>query len=505
MSSEHSLKQRLTSLQRESERSLTQQLVDCFAQAIERGELEPGAKLPSTRALAEMAGVNQLTASRAYRRLAQLGLVVAGVGRGTFVRETAALRRDGLASRGTAWQAYVLPAERETASGRMLGELIGQADREDLISLALGYPPAELIPLEQLEAATAAVLREQREASFHYSPVEGVGALRRELAALGQTRGLGDDADSILVTTGARQALALAARAVLRPGDVAACESPTFIGVVEALRATGAEVLPVPVDEGGLDLDALEQLLERHEIRMLALQSRLQNPTGHDLAPERRERLVALARRHSFFILEDGVYADLRLEGAAIEPLRALDPDHVIFVDSLSKTVSPGLRAGWVAASGPVLDRIVAEKRIDDAHSPTLTQQIVARFLSDGHYQAQLERARRIHRHRRDAMLAAIDTHLADAVTLSRPAGGANVWVTLNEPIDEHQLYSEAIRAGVSFTPGSAALVERPRATHMRLSFALLGEEQLEEGVRRLAAVIRSLHGARGRRSMPLI
>jgi 2-aminoadipate transaminase len=388
----------------------------------------------------------------------------------------------------------------------MLGELIHQADRDDLISLAIGYPPPELIPLEELEAATAAVFREEGAGSFQYSPVEGVGALRRELATLGRQRGLDDDADSILVTTGARQAMALTARAILRAGDTVACESPTFIGIVEALRATGADVLPVPVNEGGLDIETLEQLLARHEIRMLALQPRLQNPTGYDLARERREPLIELARRHGFFILEDGVYADLRLEGAAIEPLRTLDPDHVIFVDSLSKTLSPGLRAGWVAASGPVLDRIIAEKRIDDAHSPTLTQQIVARFLADGQYKPQLERARHIHRVRREAILSALDAHMSDLATFIRPPGGANVWLTLNEAIDERQLYGEAVRAGVSFTPGSAALVGRPRATHMRLSFTLLAPDQLEEGVRRLAAVVRSLQGSvRRHRSMPLI
>ncbi|PZR66390.1 MAG: hypothetical protein DLM63_09265 [Solirubrobacterales bacterium] len=501
------LQDQLMALDRAGERSITQQLVDAFSAAIETGELAPGAQLPPTRALAETAGINQLTAGRAYKRLQEMGLVVSGVGRGTFVRETAALHRDRAQGGGSAsaWQTYALPEERDSAAGRMVGDLAQHVEREDLIALSAGYPPSELFPLEQLRDATAAVLAEQGPASFHYAPVEGLTDLRVQLAALGRRRGSSDDPDCILVTTGARQALTLATRAVLRPGDAVACESPTFMGVIEALGVTGAELLPVPIDEHGLDIDALEHLLARHEIRLLAIQSRLQNPTGADLSEERRRRLVELAQRHSFFILEDSVYADLRYEGTGPPSLRALDPDHVIAADSLSKTLSPGLRSGWIAASGPVLDRIIVEKRNDDTHSPTLTQQIVARFLADGHYEPQLELARRMHRERRDALLAAIGRHMGDLALFTPPAGGGHVWLTLRSAVDEAQLYRQALAAGVSFTPGSTMLVERARATHMRLSFSMLAPDQLEEGVRLLAGVVRSVEAGAGRhRSMPM-
>jgi GntR family transcriptional regulator/MocR family aminotransferase len=499
------LDERLRNLDRAGELSLTQQLVDAFVAAIDEGEFAAGAKLPPTRALAELAGVNQLTAGRVYRRLAQMGLVVSGVGRGTFVREAAPLRGDDAAAIGDTWQNYVLPPAGDSAATRMVRELESHAENADLIPLSPGYPPPEMFPLAQLRAATSAVLEGAGRASFQYGPVEGAAELRAELAALARLRGVDEDPDCILVTTGARQALFLTARAILRPGDKAACESPSFMGIIGSLRATGAELLPVPVDEGGLSVDALEQLLARHEIRVLALQSRLQNPTGHDLSPERRERLVALARQHGFFIVEDSVYADLRLEGSGPPSLRTLDPDHVIGVDSLSKTLSPGLRIGWVAANGPVFDRIATEKRNDDGHSPTLTQQIVARYLADGHYESQLETARSAHRVRRDAMVAAVARHMDDLVVATRPTGGANVWATLRRSVDEQQLYREAIAAGVSFTPGSATLVETPRATHMRLSFSFVEPAVIDEGVRRLSRVVRMLQ-ARGqtRRSVPL-
>jgi 2-aminoadipate transaminase len=500
-----SLEARLAQLDRSEGASVTAQLVSLFTEAIDSGELPPGSKLPPTRRLAALAGINQLTASRAYRRLQDIGAVVSEVGRGTFVRVAAAGARAAAGDDGTSWQSYVLPPDRVTESDRVIGEIARHVEDPDVIPLSAGYPALDLIPLAALRHATAQAIERHGARAFQYGPIEGVGETRIALAELGRSRGLDDDADSILVTTGARQALTLAARATIRPGDKVACESPTFMGIIEALRTAGAEVFPLPIDEDGLDVEALEQLLRRHEIRVLATQPRLHNPTGADLSAERRTRLVELAHRHGFFILEDAVYGDLRFEGREHGPLRTLSPTHVIYVDSLSKTVGPGLRAGWVAASGPVLDRIVAEKRRDDAHGATLTQQVTACFLASGLYPPQLERARARYRAGRDVLLAALDAELGDLAHYRAPAGGGHVWVTLRRPLDDATLYREALAAGVTFVPGPAMLVERPRATQLRLSYGLADADGVREGVRRLSCVIRSLSAATlQRRSVPV-
>jgi len=501
------LEQRLAAVQRGGNQSVTAQIVETFVAAIASGELVAGDKLPPTRRLAELAAVNQLTAGRCYRRLAERGLVVSEVGRGTFVRAAVAPAGRPVGARDASWQTYVLPPERGGSAGWILTELAQQMGDEaaGLIPLSAGYPPSELIPVELLAQASAAEIASHGAASFEYGPVAGQGSLRSELARLGRTRGLDDDAGSILVTTGARQAITLAVRALLRAGDKVACESPTYMGIIDALQAVEAEILPVPVDADGLDTDALEALLRRHEIRMVALQPRLQNPTGADLSTERRAHLVELARRHGFFILEDAVYADLRFAGADPGPLRALAPAHVIYLDSFSKSLGPGLRAGWIAASAPVRDRLVAEKRGDDAHGATLPQQIVAKFLADGCYAQQLERARALHRERRDVLLAAVDQELGELVSYRLPQGGGHVWVTLNEPCDDARLYRDALAAGVSFVPGSTMLVERPHATHLRLSFGRLDNDTAREGVRRLAGVIRAQReDRRERASLPV-
>jgi 2-aminoadipate transaminase len=500
-----SLEQRIGALDRSDDRSLTGQLVDLFLEAIASGELAPGAKLPPTRRLAALAGINQLTAGRCYRRLQTMGAVVSEVGRGTFVRASAPSTHHASSSGDASWQSYLLAPDRSEDADRIVAEIAQHAEDPRLIPLSAGYPALDLIPLAALRSATADAITRHGARAFQYGPIEGTGELRESLAALGRQRGLDDDADSILVTTGARQALTLAARAVLRPGDKVACESPTFMGIIEALRTVGAEVLPVPVDEDGLDTEALEQLLRRHEIRLLATQPRLQNPTGADLAPERRARVVELARKHGFFILEDAVYGDLRFAGPDSGPLRALAPSHVIYVDSLSKTVGPGLRAGWIAASGPVFDRIVAEKRRDDAHGTTLTQQVTAGFLDAGLYGPQLATARSRYRQRRDVLLAALDDELGDAAQFARPCGGGHVWVTLRRALDDAQLYRQAIAAGVTFVPGAAMLVERPRATHLRLSYGLADTDLIREGVRRLGHAIRSTEAGHAQRhSVPV-
>ena len=502
-----SYKQRLADIDRGSPESVTSQIVGAFSDAIESGELAAGEKLPPTRELAERAGVNHLTAARAYRRLAEMGLVTGRVGSGTFVRTTAttAPRAATRGREATAWQLYVLPDEVETYGDTILAEMFRTARSDELIPLMVGHPSAGLFPVERIAELAEAVLREDGGRALQYADIEGAPELREQLAALGRRRGADDRPEEIVVTTGADQAMTLATRAVLRPGDVAACESPSFIGGIEALRNTDARVLSVPVDEDGLDIDALEQLLRRHEIRLLVVQPRLQNPTGRDLVPERRKRLCELARRHGFFIVEDAIYGDLRLEGDELPPLRAMAPDHVIYVDSFSKNVSPGMRLGWAVATGPILDRIVREKRHDDMASATLTQMIGARFLAEGSYDEHLPDAIEFHRERRDALLAALEEHLTGLATWERPLGGAHAWLALRDPLDERDLYAEAVREGTTFLPGGAAMVERPRNTYMRVSFGYLAPDELREGVRRLAAAIRTVRGsARPREALPI-
>jgi DNA-binding transcriptional MocR family regulator len=490
MTDSMSYKLDLSDLDRDGSVSITQQLVERFSAAIESGELEPGSKLPPTRELAAQAGVNHLTAARVYRKLAELGYVTAQVGRGTFVRTLAPASS---AAYGDDWQVYALPPDDISYSEQVLADSFSYAGREDVISLAVGWPSPVNYPTQQLASIAADVFEEVGGEALSYLPPEGLFELREELAARGRRYGWAEDPDEIVVTSGAQQAIALTARAILEPDDVAIIESPTFIGMMTAMRASGARVIGVPVDEHGMDVDGLERLLARHEVKLVGLQSACQNPTGRSLSEERRARLAELAVERNFFVLEDRVYADMHFDGQLVRPIRELAPGHVIYVNSLSKVVGGGLRSGWVAARGAVRERIAMLKVDQDFHSPTLIQHMAARWLATGAYERHVEGTIPFYRERRDALMAALERHMPGEYRADAPEGGHHVWVTLARPLDERALYAEASRCGVMFTPGGAVTAERRSQTSLRLSFSLLEPEQLEEGVRRLARAVREV------------
>ena len=492
----------LSDLQRDATVSLTQQIADRFAAAIDNGDLTPGQKLPTTRALAAEAGVNHLTAARVYRRLAELGYVTAAVGRGTFVRTLAPAAAE---ERGDDWQSYVLPDRPFSQTDQVLEDAFRLPGEPGFISLSTGFPSPRCYPTEVLSDIAADVFRRRGGEALDYLTAEGLPALREQLAARGRQVGFAREADEIVVTSGAQQALDLTARALVEAGDVVAIESPTFAGSLNAMRTQGARVIGIPYGPDGLDLDALEQVLARHEVKVVALQTASQNPTGADMSDARRERLARLAIERNFFILEDGVYSDLRYDGPAPRPMRELAPSHTVYLSSLSKTVGGGLRIGWVAARGPVLERIAHLKLQTDFFTAAPTQHIAADFLARGEYEHQLERSSRFYRERRDSLLESLDRHLAGEFRVSPPRGGHHVWITLERPVDERSFYAEAVRHGVTYVPGATVVPDRPSETSLRLSFAMVDPPELDEGVRRIARALREMRRRdRGATTVPL-
>lgn len=480
----------LSSINRESAESITAQLVALVRSAIDGGDLPPGEKLPTTRALAQDAGVNHLTAVRAYRRLAEEGYVTATVGRGTFVRRAAppTARLDGR------WQHAVLPEASRSYVSQIVADTWRPPSDRDQINMAIGWPSADLHPVAELRRMAGEVFEVSGAGALMYGDPDGLWPLREELARRGRHSGYAADADEILVTNGARQAIDLVCRTILRPGDVAVTESPTFIGALLSLQNTGARVLGIGYDEHGPDIDALEAIIARHEVKLVSLQSVSQNPTGQDISPERAERLLRLARERSFYIVEDGVYATLRFGIAEPTRLRLRASEHVIYVDSLSKTIGGGLRVGWLAASGEIRRRLTDLKLATDYHTSQLTQHLALRWLASGAHDGHLKRVNPIYQRRCEALLESLQRRLPDDVETMRPHGGHHVWATLRRPLDERRLMAEALREGVSFIPGGAITAETDDATGLRLSFPLLDEEQIDEGIRRLAVAVRAVH-----------
>ena len=479
----------LSQLERDS-RSLTQELVGRFVEAIEDGRLQPGEKLLPTRELARLAEINPLTAARVYRRLRELGYLSAVVGRGTFVRSLPPFASDEL---DDDWQAVALPPAPPSSRERLLQDAMSLGTRGEAIVLGVGLPAIGSLPAAELAAAAAEVFATEGGGAVGYTDVEGLPLLREQLGLRGRQRGFAAEADEIVVTTGARQAIDLVARSVLREGDVACVESPSFVGLIGSIEATRARVIGIPTDTDGLDIDALERVLARHPVKLVALQTACQNPTGRHLSAERRERLLELARERSFFILEDGVYSQLAFDGAPPTPLRAQAPGHVVYVDSLSKAIGGGLRIGWIAARGPIFNRLVALKTSTDLNTSALDQRIAARYLAGDAYERLLEQARPFYQARAHALSQALERHLPGEYDASVPLGGHNLWLTLRRRVDERTLYAEALRQGVSVTPGHTVLADESQRASMRLSFSREDEETIDEGIRRLAVALRAV------------
>lgn len=478
----------LSRLKRDSDQSITAQLIELVRTAIEQGELPPGAKLPTTRALAEDAGVNHLTVVRAYKRLAGEGFVTASRGRGTFVRQAPPT----MASGDGRWQHAVLPAAPHSYVRQMVADTWHAPSDDDHVNLATGWASNDLLPAAELAGISADIFREVGPEALTYGDPDGLWELREQLARRGRESEFAVEPDEILVTNGARQAIDLAVRAILQPGDVVVTESPTFMGTLVSLEAAGARVLGIPYDVNGIDVDALERILERHEVKLVVLQTGSQNPTGQDMSSERTERLLELARERSFFIMEDGVYATIRFGSREPTRMRLKAPDHVVYVDSLSKTIGGGLRVGWVAAGGELRRRLRDLKLATDYHTPVFTQHLAARWIAGGAHDRHIAEISAELGHRAEAMMSSIHQRLGDEVWVTEPLGGHHVWITFRRHLDERQLVAEAMRQGVSFTPGGATTVDGDGLSGLRLSFALLDEERIGEGVRRLAVAVRA-------------
>jgi len=490
----------LSQLERGTDTSINAQIVDLVRSAIERGDLAPGEKLPTTRALAEQAGLNHLTVVRAYRRLAQDGYVTSARGRGTFVRRAPPpVATDGR------WQHAVLPEARRSYINQIVADTWQAPADPGHINLATGWASAELHPVRELGRLSAEVFAEDGASALMYGDPDGLWALREELARRGAVSGFASAAEEIVITTGGRQAIDLVCRTILRPGDVVVTESPTYMGALVSMQDTGARVLGIPYDEQGIDVDALEAILARHEVKLVSVQTGSQNPTGQDLSPERAERLLTLARERSFFVVEDGVYCTVRFGSPEPARLRSRAPDHVIYVDSLSKTIGGGLRLGWVAASGEIRRRLTELKLATDYHTPVLPQHLAQRWLAGGAHDRYLRRINSAYARRCQAMLDSVERRLGDEVVVTPPKGGHHIWVAFRRPFDERLLLAEALRQGVSFTPGGATTVEGDGLAGLRLSFSLVDEERIDEGVRRLAAAVRAVRRNSSSRAAPAL
>ena len=383
----------------------------------------------------------------------------------------------------------------ETSAIRELFKLLG---KPGIISFAGGFPDSALFDVDGIREATQAALSAHPGAALQYGATEGFDPLREQLAAYMAAKGATGVAPAdLIVTTGSQQALDLIGKTLISPGDKVIVEAPTFLASIQCFKLYGAELITVPVDGQGADVDLLERLIEEHRPKFVYLIPTFGNPSGATMTLERRRRVLELAVRTRTLVVEDDPYGDLYFDAPPPSSLLALSNevpgarDCLAHCGSLSKVLAPGLRVGWLIAPPLLLAKATMCKQFSDAHTSTFAQATAAQYLAAGRMPATLARVRAIYAQRAAAMVQALRQELGDAITFVAPSGGLFVWARLTGAnggcADGALLAQRAIEQGVAFVPGAPFYAANPDRATLRLSFATVDEERIREGVRRLA------------------
>lgn len=389
-----------------------------------------------------------------------------------------------------AWDDVLRDCDRRLRSSD-IRDLLAVTERPDVISFAGGLPAPELFPTEGMRAAFDAVLATDGKAALQYGPTEGYAPLRELLAGRLRARGIRASEDEILLTTGSQQALDLLGKVLLHPDATVAVEAPSYIGALQAFAALDARFLALPMDGAGLAVDALDGILRRSGPSLLYTVPTFQNPSGVTMGLERRAALLALCAGLGVPLIEDDPYGDLRYSGVEVSPLRALPGgEDTVYLGTFSKILAPGLRLGWVVGPRALIRRLVVAKQGTDLHTDSLVQRAVLWFCTHHDLAGHVARLRSVYGARRDAMLGALSRHMPPSVQWTEPEGGLFLWLTLPEGVDSRALLGEALRRRVAFVPGNAFYADGTGGEHLRLNFSHTPPEQIEEGVRRLAAAL---------------
>ena len=401
----------------------------------------------------------------------------------------------------TLWnERFAQRTQRITAS--LIRELLKLTERPDIISFAGGLPAPEVFPVEEVREATERVLRDHGSTALQYTTTEGYRPLRELLVRHMGRYGVEVKPENVLVTSGSQQALDLIGKLLINPGDRVLTEAPTYLGALQAFNVYQADYLPVPIDDDGMDLRALEEQLRGGPKFVYALPN-FQNPAGVTMSLARRRRLVERTAALGIPIVEDDPYGQLRYEGEHLPSLVKLDAEmhgcangektftgNVLYLSTLSKTLAPGLRIAWVVAPEIVIAKLVKIKQGADLHTSTFCQHVAHEVARGGFLDRHVRKIRSVYGERRDAMLHALDRHAPPGVRWTRPGGGLFLWATLPEGFDTMKLLDEAIAEKVAFVPGAAFYPCGGGERTMRLNFSYAAPAVIEEGVRRLCKVI---------------
>ena len=466
-------------LNRDTKLALYRQIAEQIKTQIGNGRLPANTRLPTVRKLAQELSVTRLTIQNAYSELQADGWIEATVGRGTYVSPS--VQRMSL--QPTIGQ-YLTPDS-------VLGDMLEINQIVGVRSMAMAHPDPALFPTDEFWEHLNR-LRPHAAQLFTYGPIQGDTELRVQIANLLNEQQIDVVPEDIIVTAGTMQGINLIVKAITEPNDTVLVDEPTFLGMLNILKAQRINWHYIAMDEKGPDLDALENALQKYRPRFYYTIPNFHNPTGISISEERRFAILNLAEKYDCTIIEDNIYGSISYDKPAPLPLKALDKSgRVLYLSGFSKALMPGLRIGYLVTPPHMRTRLLTLRRSTDLCSPDLTQRALAHFLQDGGLKRHLKRVIPAYKERRDTLMESLSLNMPKTVQWTYPAGGFSSWVTLPYYFDRGELYQVALHNGFAFTPGEAYLLEDPQHDHLRLCFGNQSTAGIRSGIRLLADLIK--------------
>lgn len=467
-------------LNRSSKIPLVQQITQALEDRIRSEHLPRGARLPSIRGLAHDLGVSPVTIIKAYDQLEDKGLVTRVHGKGTFVYEELVSESDLYSQPTPAISDYMYRSQ-----------YLMYTQRKQKWDLSTSTLQTDLLPLDSLLKSVRQVLESEPEILCQYGDINGDPRLREAATHYLTHLGIFTHSDEILITSGSQQGIDLVTRCFLRPGDVVVTEETTYAAAIDTFRGTGATILPVPIDQNGMRLDRLTSLCDTYQPRLIYTIPTFHNPTGMVMSLKRRQQLIQLAESIPCLIVEDDPWSEIYFDEPPPPAIKALDSTgSVIYLKGLSKILSPGCRIGLLAASGHVMKRLLIAKTNSDLGSPLFTQRAMLPLLQSPHTQHYFRKLRLALKKRRDLVIHCLQEHAPPGVQWHNPHGGFNLWLTLPQGTNTHDLLSDTEAENISFLPGSACFATEPLYHCLRISFSSISSDDLYSCIKKLCSIL---------------
>ena len=373
-------------------------------------------------------------------------------------------------------------------------ELLKLTEKPDVISFAGGLPAPEVFPVREFEEAARYLLPKHGEVMLQYSTTEGFTPLREFLAGYMQKYNVPAEVENIQITTGSQQALDLVGKVFIDEGDYIITSKPTYLGALSAWTPFKPKYLTVNMDDDGMIVEEIEEHLKNHKVKFIYVLPNFHNPAGVTISEERRKKIVELADKYDTLIIEDDPYGELRFEGQYLVPFITLMKERVIYLSTFSKTLAPGTRIGWITAPKDILTKITQAKQGADLHTSTLDQWLVYDLCSRGILREHVKKIRALYKRRRDLMLKSLEDYMPKHpdIKWTKPQGGLFLWVILPQKFNTYELLDKAVSKKVAFVPGAAFYPGRSEGFNtLRLNFSNAKEDDIVEGIRRLAELVK--------------